>query len=179
VSRAKCSNCPACAGEDADGHVGEHCDCCIWAVRYAQPLLQTRGCGEIEWARGSARGDGKGDVESGCTVKDFNLDSNTMTLIMVCGGTAIHQETKFHGGDSFETTMTNTVGARDESRRGSNKDDAWRGGDDSRVGRSGEFCDVRLTVRKGDAAFMIRLNLPTRLSRAMPARRRKRSTTIC
>jgi hypothetical protein len=29
---------------------------------------------------------------------------------MVCGGTAIHQETKFHGGDSFETTMTNTVG---------------------------------------------------------------------
>jgi hypothetical protein len=28
---------------------------------------------------------------------------------MVCAGTAIHQETKFHGGDSFETTMTNTV----------------------------------------------------------------------
>ncbi len=47
--------------------------------------------------------------KSGCTLKDFNLDSNTMTLTMVCAGTAIHQETKFHGGDSFETTMTNTV----------------------------------------------------------------------
>jgi len=48
--------------------------------------------------------------KSGCTLKDFNLDSNTLSLTMVCGGTATHQETKFHGGDSFETTMTSTVG---------------------------------------------------------------------
>ena len=48
--------------------------------------------------------------KSGCTLKDFNLDSNTLTLTMVCAGTAIHQETKFHGGDSFETTMTSTLG---------------------------------------------------------------------
>jgi len=48
--------------------------------------------------------------KSGCTLRDFNLDSNTLTLTMVCAGTPIHQETKFHGGDSFETTMTNTVG---------------------------------------------------------------------
>jgi hypothetical protein len=27
---------------------------------------------------------------------------------MVCGTTTILQETKFHGGDSFETTTTNT-----------------------------------------------------------------------
>jgi hypothetical protein len=47
--------------------------------------------------------------KSGCTLKDFNLDSSTMTLTMVCAGTATHQETTFHGGDSFETTTTNTV----------------------------------------------------------------------
>lgn len=51
----------------------------------------------------------KAITKSGCTLKDFNLDSNTLALTMVCAGTAIHQETKFHGGDSFETTMTNTV----------------------------------------------------------------------
>jgi hypothetical protein len=48
--------------------------------------------------------------KSACTLKDFNLDSNTLTLTMVCAGTTTHQETKFHGGDSFETTTTNTVG---------------------------------------------------------------------
>ncbi len=47
--------------------------------------------------------------KSGCTLKDFNLDSNSLTLTMVCAGTTTHQETKFHGGDSFETTTTNTV----------------------------------------------------------------------
>jgi hypothetical protein len=45
-----------------------------------------------------------------CTIKDFKLDSNTLTQTMVCGTTTIHQETKFLGGDSFETTMTNTEG---------------------------------------------------------------------
>jgi Protein of unknown function (DUF3617) len=48
--------------------------------------------------------------KSACTLKDFNLDSNTLTLTMLCAGTTTHQETKFHGGDSFETTTTNTVG---------------------------------------------------------------------
>src|SRR5579864_1874854 len=47
--------------------------------------------------------------KSGCTLKNFNLDSNTLTLTMVCAGTTTRQETKFHGGDSFETTTTNTV----------------------------------------------------------------------
>lgn len=47
--------------------------------------------------------------KSACTLKDFNLDNNTLTLTMVCAGTTTHQETKFHGGDSFETTTTNTV----------------------------------------------------------------------
>jgi hypothetical protein len=45
-----------------------------------------------------------------CTLKDFKLDSNTLTQTTVCGTTTIHQETKFHGGDSFETTTTNTEG---------------------------------------------------------------------
>jgi hypothetical protein len=48
--------------------------------------------------------------KSACTIKDFKLDSNTLTQTMVCGTTTIHQETKFHGGESFETTMTNTEG---------------------------------------------------------------------
>src|SRR5436853_267333 len=35
------------------------------------------------------------------------------------------------------------------------------------LGDQASFAMYALTVRKGDAAFMIRLNLPTRLSRAM------------
>jgi hypothetical protein len=45
-----------------------------------------------------------------CTLKDFKLESNTLTETMVCGSSTIVQETKFHGGDSFETTMTHTEG---------------------------------------------------------------------
>jgi Protein of unknown function (DUF3617) len=52
----------------------------------------------------------KGMSKSGCTLQDFKLDGNTLNLTMVCGGTTIHQETKFHEGDTFETTMTNTEG---------------------------------------------------------------------
>jgi hypothetical protein len=37
----------------------------------------------------------------------------------------------------------------------------------SGLGDQASFAMYALTVRKGDAAFMIRLNLPTRLSRAM------------
>jgi uncharacterized protein DUF3617 len=57
----------------------------------------------------SARKTEKAMSKSACALKDFNLDSNTLTLTMVCAGTTTHQETKFHGGDSFETTTTNTV----------------------------------------------------------------------
>ena len=48
--------------------------------------------------------------KSACTLKDFKLDDNMLTETMVCGTTTILQETKFHGGDSFETTMSNTNG---------------------------------------------------------------------
>jgi hypothetical protein len=48
--------------------------------------------------------------KSACTLKDFKLDSNTLNLTMVCGTTSILQETNFHGGNSFETTTTNTAG---------------------------------------------------------------------
>ena len=44
--------------------------------------------------------------KNGCTLKDFKLDANTLTQTMVCGKSTILQETKFHGGDSVETTMT-------------------------------------------------------------------------
>ena len=47
----------------------------------------------------------------GCALKDFKLDSFTLTLTMVCGGSTILQETKVHGGDSFETTTTTTDGS--------------------------------------------------------------------
>jgi hypothetical protein len=46
-----------------------------------------------------------------CMLKDFKLEGNNLTLTMVCGSSTIVQETKFHGGDSFETTMTHTDGA--------------------------------------------------------------------
>ena len=46
----------------------------------------------------------------GCQLKDFNLDSKSKTETMVCGGNTIHNETTFHGGDSFETTTTRTHG---------------------------------------------------------------------
>jgi Protein of unknown function (DUF3617) len=48
--------------------------------------------------------------KSACTLKDLSLDSNTLKATTVCGTTTILQETKFHGGDSFETTMTNIEG---------------------------------------------------------------------
>jgi len=48
--------------------------------------------------------------KSACTLKDFKLDDNMLTETMVCGTTTILHETKFHGGDSFETTMTSIEG---------------------------------------------------------------------
>ncbi len=48
--------------------------------------------------------------KSGCTLKNFKLDGNTLSYAMVCEESAVLLETKFHGGDSVETTMTFTVG---------------------------------------------------------------------
>jgi hypothetical protein len=45
-----------------------------------------------------------------CTLKDFNIDSKSKTETMVCGASTTHNETTFHGGDSFETTTTRTSG---------------------------------------------------------------------
>lgn len=45
-----------------------------------------------------------------CTLKEFKLDGNTLTQTTICGSSTILQETKFHGGDTFETTMTHTEG---------------------------------------------------------------------
>ena len=42
----------------------------------------------------------------GCKLKDFRLDDNTLTETMVCRSFTTLQETKFHGGDSFETMTT-------------------------------------------------------------------------
>ena len=91
--------------------MGEHGHSCIWADGHAQPLLQTRGCGEVEWVPAAVRAETeKALSKSACTLKDFKLDDNMLTETMVCGTTTILQETKFHGGDSFETTMSNTNG---------------------------------------------------------------------
>lgn len=43
-----------------------------------------------------------------CKLKDFKIDAKSKTDTMVCGADTIHNETTFHGGDSFETTTTHT-----------------------------------------------------------------------
>ena len=50
----------------------------------------------------------KAITKSGCKLKDFNIDGKSKTETMVCGADTIHNETTFHGGDSFETTTTRT-----------------------------------------------------------------------
>jgi hypothetical protein len=45
-----------------------------------------------------------------CKLKDFAIDAKGKTETMVCGADTIHNETTFHGGDSFETTTTRTQG---------------------------------------------------------------------
>lgn len=45
-----------------------------------------------------------------CKLKDFAIDDKSKTETMVCGADTIHNETTFHGGDSFETTTTRTSG---------------------------------------------------------------------
>ncbi len=46
--------------------------------------------------------------KSGCSLKNFKLEGNTLTQTMVCESRTVLTETKFHGGDSIETTMTST-----------------------------------------------------------------------
>lgn len=43
-----------------------------------------------------------------CKLSDFSLDGNGKAETMICGQSTIHNETTFHGGDSFETTTTRT-----------------------------------------------------------------------
>jgi len=45
-----------------------------------------------------------------CKVKDFNIDDKSKIETIVCGAHTIHNETTFHGGDSFETTTTRSSG---------------------------------------------------------------------
>jgi len=45
-----------------------------------------------------------------CKLKDFKIDDKSKTETMVCGANTIHNETTFHGGDSFETTTTRSSG---------------------------------------------------------------------
>jgi Protein of unknown function (DUF3617) len=52
----------------------------------------------------------KAIAKSGCKLTDFNLDAKSKTETMVCESGTIHNETTFHGGDSFETTTTRTKG---------------------------------------------------------------------
>src|SRR5579862_9695179 len=44
----------------------------------------------------------------GRQLKEFSLDSKSKIETMACSGDTIHNETTFHGGDSFETTTTRT-----------------------------------------------------------------------
>jgi hypothetical protein len=50
----------------------------------------------------------KAFAKSGCKLTDFNIDGKSQTETMVCGADTTHNETTFHGGDSFETTRTLT-----------------------------------------------------------------------
>ena len=43
-----------------------------------------------------------------CTLKDFKVEGNTKTESFVCGSTTYSNNSTFHGGDSFETTVTMT-----------------------------------------------------------------------
>lgn len=45
-----------------------------------------------------------------CKLKDFNIDDKSKVETIVCGADTIHNETTFHGGDSFETTTTRSSG---------------------------------------------------------------------
>ena len=48
--------------------------------------------------------------KSGCTVKDFKLDSSTVTQTVVCGSSTISTETKFLSRDSNDSKVTSMSG---------------------------------------------------------------------
>jgi hypothetical protein len=45
-----------------------------------------------------------------CTLKDFKIEGNIKTESLICGSTTYTNNSTFHGGDSFETTVTMTEG---------------------------------------------------------------------
>jgi hypothetical protein len=44
----------------------------------------------------------------GCKLTDFKMDNNRKTETIVCGSDTVRTETTFHGGDSLDTTTTQT-----------------------------------------------------------------------
>lgn len=46
-------------------------------------------------------------LKSGCTLKDFKLDGDTINQTIVCQDSTTLFVTTFHGGDSFATKITN------------------------------------------------------------------------
>lgn len=52
----------------------------------------------------------KAIAKSGCKLTEFKIDDKSKTDTMVCGANTTHNETTFHGSDSFETTTTHTTG---------------------------------------------------------------------
>ena len=45
-----------------------------------------------------------------CTLKEFKIEGNVKTESFVCGSSNYSNNSTFHGGDSFETTVTMTDG---------------------------------------------------------------------
>lgn len=45
-----------------------------------------------------------------CKLTEFKIDNNSKSETMVCAGKTMRNETTFHGGDSVDTTVTQTVG---------------------------------------------------------------------
>jgi hypothetical protein len=82
-----------------DGRTATHSACLT-----AQDAAISNGSPEVIRAE-TEKAMAKSDA---CKLKDFNIDSKSKTETMVCGADTIHNETTFHGGDSFETTTTRT-----------------------------------------------------------------------
>ena len=43
-----------------------------------------------------------------CQLKEFKIEGNTKTELLVCGSVTYFNQTTFHNGDTFETTTTRT-----------------------------------------------------------------------
>jgi len=71
------------------------------------PQIAARSNGSVAVIRAETE---KAIAGAGCKLTDFNLDAKTKTETMVCASGTVHNETTFHGGDSFETTTTRTQG---------------------------------------------------------------------